>query len=559
VFDRHGIEMAGTVQTRAVFVDPKFMQEVFLEDRHSLTEMDRAVARLAKVLDKDAYTISQLLSDRSTSRFVKVAENLDDATCDRVTKLNLPGVGISPTDVRYYPMGSLAAHILGGSTADGHGIDGLELKFDKLLAGKDGFERSTKDAGHRPIGVAAEDYLPPQHGQHLVLTIDSNIQMIAEQELAKTCIDYHAKRGEVVVMDPRTGEVLALANYPTFHPQSHDAPPDLRRNSALVNPYEPGSTIKPFIVGPALQSRVTRVNEMWPIQGLHYRTPYGRNITDVHGYPPLATWDVLVKSSNIGMSMLGERMGNPALFRALATWDFGKPTGIELPAENGGRVYPLGKWTKYTTESVAQGYEVMVTPLQLARAFCAYANGGRLVQPTIIRGTLDAEGKVMSRRASSTLELLPQAIDAVTAAEMKRILCDVLVRGTATSARSEVWNIFGKTGTSHISLGKHGYSSERYNSSFLCGAPAENPKLVAAFIIHEPDKAWADAHHLSHYGGAVAAPGAARMMERALQYLQVPPSPELPLPPASITSVLYSFDPKIYKQKTRMAATDPRE
>ena len=148
------------------------------------------------------------------------------------------------------------------------------MGFDKLLSGKDGYARMLKDASHRPLSVAAEDYLPPQHGQHLILTIDANIQMIAEQELNAACTEFHAKRGEVVVMDPKTGEILALGNWPTFSPQNfQDAPPEVRRNSTLVMPYEPGSTIKPFIMGPALQRRDTRVNEVWPIPGITNACP----------------------------------------------------------------------------------------------------------------------------------------------------------------------------------------------------------------------------------------------------------------------------------------------
>jgi cell division protein FtsI/penicillin-binding protein 2 len=522
--------------------------------------MDLAVEKLAKALDKEVLEVAQLLSDRSESRFVKVAENLDEQTCERVKRLAMPGVGIAPSNARYYPMGSLAAHLLGGCGKDGRPLDGLELKFEKLLAGKDGYVRSTKDAAHRPINVAAEDYLPPQNGQHLVLTIDSTIQMIAEQELRKTCQEFHAKRGEVVVMDPKTGEILALANYPTFNPQSHDAPPDARRNNALVSPYEPGSTLKPFVAGPALEWHVTRVNEVWPIPGIKYKTPYGRTITDVHGYPPLSTWDILVKSSNIGMSMIGERMGNPRLYEALASWGFGHQSGIELPGEDPGRLNPLKKWTKHSTESVSQGYEIMVTPVQLCRAFSAYANGGRLVQPTLIKGILDADGKVTPHRKAGDLGMMPEVIDPITAGEMKRVLCDVPIRGTAAPSahneggRSYVWNIFGKTGTAHISEGKKGYSATRYNSSFICGAPAENPRLTVAFVIHEPH-----GEGNEHYGGAVAAPGAKRLVERTLAYLQVPPSPDLTPPPPAIANTLYSFDPKIYTKKPKAALASVEE
>ncbi|HEY2584380.1 MAG TPA: penicillin-binding protein 2 [Tepidisphaeraceae bacterium] len=544
IFDRNGFLLAGTIQTQTLFVDPKFMFEVYQQDGHSLVEMDEAVMALSKILDRDPLQVSQLLSDRSTNRFVKVAENLDEATCTEIQKLKLPGVGLQPTSARFYPMGALAAHLLGGTMKDGHGLDGLELEFDKLLCGKDGYARMLKDASHHPLAMNAEDYLPPEHGQHLILTIDANIQMIAEQELAEAVTENKAARGEVVVMDPKTGEVLALANYPTFSPQNfQDAPADVRRDSTLVMPYEPGSTIKPFVMGPALAQHITRANEVWPITSERYHVPNSKRvIEDVHWSGALSTWDVLVKSSNIGMSMLGERMGNPRLHSALSSWGFGRPTGIELPGEEGGLLEPLKKWNSWTTESVSQGYELMVTPLQLARAFCAYGNGGRLVKPTLIKGCLGAEDQVVPRIKPTELTLLPRVLDPITAAEMKRVMCDVVIRGTAPRARSNTWNIFGKTGTAYISEGKHGYSHTRYNSSFMCGAPAENPRIVVAMIVHEPDKT------IAHYGGNVSGPADKRLVERTLSYLQVPSSPDIPLPPPAVASVLVGYNPKVYQR-----------
>src|SRR4051794_22903032 len=321
IFDANGMLMAGTVQTQSLFIDPKFMQDCFQEDGKSLGEMDRAMVRLARMIDIDPFELSKMPGDRYESRYVKVAEHLDETTCSAIEKLDLPGVGFTPTDVRYYPMGAIAAHVLGGTQKDGLGLEGVELRFEKLLAGKDGFKRSVKDARRRSIAVAAEDYVPPQNGQHLILTIDANIQMIAEQELARVCEENRAKRGEVVVMDPLTGDVYALANWPTFNPQNlEDSAPEVRRDRALTDPYEPGSTIKPFIAGPAFAWRITKPTEIFPINGPHWRTPYGRQVTDVHGYSQLAMWDVLVKSSNIGMSMLGERMGNEKLHKALSSF-----------------------------------------------------------------------------------------------------------------------------------------------------------------------------------------------------------------------------------------------
>ena len=543
IFDCNGVLMAGTIETQICFADPKFMLEFYGDggDSH-FVEMDQGVAQLAKLLDKGFGKLSMQINDAGQARYLKLADNLDAATVQAITKLHVAGIGFEPQSQRYYPMGSLAAHLIGYTGADGHGLDGLEHRFDKELSGIPGWKSTLKDARRDPIAVSVDDYREAEHGEHVVLTIDTNIQLITEQELAATCEKFKAKHGEAVVIDPNTGEVLALANWPTFNPQDiEDSTPEDRTNRAIVCPYEPGSVIKPFVAGLAFALHLVRMDEVFELHGAHYTTPYGRQISDVHGYDRLAMWDVLVKSSNIGMSMLGERMGNEKIHRALASFEFGQPTGIELPGEGGGKLNPLPKWNKYSTESCSTGYELMVTPLQLARAFACYANGGRLVQPHLLKGRLDSQGNVVERIQPIAFDNLPQAIDSKTADDVRRILCDVVVRGTATGARSSNWNIFGKTGTAHIAEG-HAYSQTRFNSSFIAGAPYEHPRLVVAFMIHDPQPG-------AHYGGAVAAPGAARLLERSLAYLQVPPSPQLPLPPANIQQVLYQFSPHVYEPR----------
>jgi cell division protein FtsI (penicillin-binding protein 3) len=549
IWDCNGMLLAGTVESQTLFIDAKFMQDCFQEDGKSLVDMDKAIAQIAKILDVDPFQLSKLLGDRYESRYIKVAEHLDESAVKEIEALDLPGCGFTPTDERYYPMGSIAAHILGGVQKDGIGLEGVELKYEKILRGQDGFERVLKDARRRPIAVAEEDYLPAQNGQQLVLTIDANIQMIAEQEMAQRCELYHAESGAVVVMDPHSGDVLAMANWPTFNPQNlDDSKPVVRRDRLLTDPYEPGSTIKPFIAGPAFAWNVVQPTDIFKT-GKRWYTPYHRLVEDVHGYDQLAMWDVLVKSSNIGMSQLGERMGNERLHKALSGFHFGEETGIELPGENPGKLNPLKKWNKFSTESVSQGYEIMVTPLQLARGFCAYANGGRLVQPHLVKGIMNEHGEVIDRTKHESLETMPEAIDPKTAATMRRILCDVLIRGTAIGARSPTWNIFGKTGTAYISQGKGGYASNQYTSSFMGAAPYENPRLVVVMIIHKPDTAYADSQGMSHFGGAVAAPGATRVLERSLAYLQIPASPDLPVPPPQVANVLYEYNPKLYTDR----------
>ena len=273
---------------------------------------------------------------------MKVAENLDDTTCNEIPSLNLPGVGMQPTNARYYPMGSIAAHILGGVGKDGHGLEGLELKFDKILAGRDGWERMLKDARHRPISIAADDYLPAQHGQHLILTIDANIQMIAEQELAGTCQKFKAKRGEVVVMDPKTGEVLALANWPTFNPQNlEDSTEEVRRNRVVTDPYEPGSTIKPFIAGPALQwaRHATRMRSgRFPEKPT--RRPTAAPSPTSTATAPFRCGTGWSSPATSSCRCSASAWETHSLHQALSLWGYGLPTGIELPGEDAGRAQP---------------------------------------------------------------------------------------------------------------------------------------------------------------------------------------------------------------------------
>ena len=555
IFDRNGLLMAGTVQARSLFVDPKFMAEQFVaEGRDPYLATDEASAKLANLVGRSAADISKELGDRSTSRFVRIADNLDETTARAIEKLDLPGTGFTPFNVRYYPMGSTGAHVLGGVGAGGTGLEGIELRFDKLLAGKDGAKRTLKDARRRPLFVDADDYKPAKHGQQLVLTIDANIQSITEQNLADTCQKFKAKTGEAVVIDPFTGDVLALANYPSFSPQAiRETAPAVRANRALVFPYEPGSTIKPFIVGPALQKGETRWDEIFLTKGESWPAGYGhRVIRDVHGYPQLALWDVLVKSSNIGMCMLGQRLGNTGLHDALAGFKFGQRTGIELPGEDTGLLNSLKKWNRFSTESISQGYEMRVTPLQLARGFCAYANGGRLVDPHVLQGTLDANGQIDSTVPRKPFSTCPQVIDPGVSAQMRRILCDVLIRGTASGARSNLYNVFGKTGTAHSAVNGQ-YNEENYTSSFIGGAPFENPKLVIAFVIHNPDKS------LAHFGGKVAAPGAVAALEQSLQYMGVPASRDLPLPPPQVANNLYAYNAKLYQMPTVETASVKEE
>ena len=548
IFDSTGQLLAGAIQTQTVFIDSKEIIDAYQDRPRGQTQLEADLGELGALLDRDPFELVQSIGEKYPGRYLEIAHDVDDRVIAEIYDLDMPGIGTTPTNRRIYPMGSLAAHILGGVGSDGKGLEGLELECNSVLSGADGQKRSMKDSRRRAIGTEVDDYVPAKHGQHLVLTIDANIQLLVEQELFATVSQFGAAAGEAVVIDPMTGDIVALANYPSFTPQFiEQSKPDNRTNRALVSPYEPGSTIKPFLVTRAIDRKQAKLTDIFTLGGKTWRTPYGRTITDVHGYDALPLWDVLVKSSNIGMSQLAERMGNAELHATLKQFGFGDKSGIDLPGEDDGVVRPLKKWGKSSTESIAQGYELLVTPMQMARAMSTLANGGQLVTPRLIKGTLDDdEATVQPLAGKQASPMFPRVLAEQAADSVRRVLADIPIRGTAQKARSDVYNVFGKTGTAHRAVNGR-YDTTHYTSSFVGGAPYENPRLVIAFVIHDPDRAKA------HYGGIVAAPGASRILERALTYLQVPPSPTLPMPPASVSGLLHDWSPKVYEKKAAMA------
>ncbi|MFT3786840.1 MAG: penicillin-binding protein 2 [Tepidisphaeraceae bacterium] len=548
IYDSTGQLLAGSMQVDSLFVDTKLLIDTYGPARS--TDMERDLNKLADLAGVDGFELLQKVGDSYPDRFVEVTHDLSESAVGAIRDLDLPGVGFAPHNVRVYPMGSLAAHLLGTVGTDGKGVDGVELTAETALAGKDGSMRSYKDARRRNIGTANDDFSPPTHGKHLVLTIDANIQTLVESELAACVKQFEASGGECVVLDPKTGQIVALANYPTYNPQFvNDSTPAVRTNRALVVPYEPGSTLKPYIVTRALDQGLIHIGDVLQLDGPKWKTPYGRTITDVHGYQQLAVWDVLVKSSNIGMSQIAEKIGNPTLYAAVKSFGFGTPVGSDLPgdAASAGLLNPLIKWTRASPESIAQGYEIMVTPIQMARAMSCIANDGRLLEPTLIKGVLNDDGSLATLDGKPRVPIVTQVVKPETAQQVRRILADVPIRGTAKNARSDKYNLFGKTGTAHRAVNGH-YDTEHYTASFVGGAPFESPRLVIAFVIHDPNRAKA------HYGGLVAAPAASRVLERSLTYLGVPESPLLPVPPESMVAKLYEFDAKEYEKRSGVAS-----
>jgi cell division protein FtsI/penicillin-binding protein 2 len=414
-------------------------------------------------------------------------------------------------------MGSLAVALVGFVAPDGHGVSGLEYQCESWLHGENGLKTVVRDARRKAFWLADEGYRPPRDGFHVVLTIDAAIQSAAERELEKAVKACEAESGVAIVMHPKTGAILALANFPGFDPNEYgDYGAARYRNRALTDPYEPGSTFKPFVASAALAAGAVRLGEVFDCERGQF-VDGARVLHDHHPYGLLTFEDIVIKSSNIGMAKVGKKLGNERMYQGVKAFGFGETTGVDLLGEDPGMVHPLAKWNSFTTTSVPMGHEIGVTSLQITRAFCAFANGGKLIRPYVIRAVLAADGTVV--RDFSDPAPLGQALSPEAANTMKeKVLTAVVNQGTGSKAKLPRYQVFGKTGTAQIAKqGGGGYKQRDYVGSFIGGAPASDPQLVTFVAIRRPNPA------KGYYGGTIAAPAVREILSYALAYLQIPP------------------------------------
>jgi cell division protein FtsI/penicillin-binding protein 2 len=498
---------------------------------------------LAREVDEDFYNRFMALKSRlrEESRDVLKSEGKSrdsDVRNEAASKAAvlyhaLDGVGFAKSMKRVYPMGQLAGSVIGIANRY-EGVDGMEHQLNDMLKGIDGRMYVTKDAARHTLLIQDQTYTPADNGRSVWLTINSVVQGIAEEQLQQAVEEHGALSGTAVVMDPFSGRIVAIANYPFFDPAHFSqADPDSRRDRAVTDPYEPGSIFKPFVLAWALEKHIVKPTDVIDCHGGMFHDPTGRLVRDTHGYGLLSVSDILVKSSNVGMTQIGWKMGIPTLHEAVTRFGFGQRTGVELPGDQKGLVKPLSQWNKGTLTSVSFGYEVAATPLQLVRAFATFANGGYLVTPRVISAVEEMPGKVVPWSDVGRMPVQQQIISTQTCDTMRNIMAEVLgPRGTARSATSKIYRMYGKTGTAHVAAGSHGqeghgYGDKDYDSSFLVGGPMASPRLVAIVTLHKPDL------KNGYYGGTVAAPAAVAILERSLMYMQVPgDAAEAPAPAA---------------------------
>jgi len=467
--------------------------------------------------DEDFYAKFQALSQHLIDKSQQLIHKDPNASGEYFHALD--GINFQESTRRVYPLGTLAGQVLGFTNTQG-GLQGMEDQLNSLLVGRDGQLVYVKDAAQRALYIDQKGYQAASDGMNVWLTLDTVIQNITEQELDSTCQKYEAPSGEAIVMNPRTGDILAMANYPTLDPNNYEQTNSAYwRNRTVTDPYEPGSVFKPFNVAWGLQNHQISLSEIYNCHEGRYIDPTGRLVTDVENNGLLSVEDILVVSSNIGMTQIGWRMGITSLDQGITTFGFGSTTGSIVPGESPGIVLPLSQWTRGTLTSASFGYGVAATPLQLVRAFCAFANGGWLVTPQIVRAVEISGGHVESWSQIAGSQPPVQIISPDVSNQMITALEQVLIRGTGKDAISSVYRLFGKTGTAYLALnGQDRYSSDIYNSTFIGAGPIGNPRLVCIVVVHRPNP------QLGHFGGVVAAPACVEILSRALEYLQVPPN-----------------------------------
>jgi cell division protein FtsI (penicillin-binding protein 3) len=500
LLDRHGRVLAYSVDADTVNAEPVKI------------EVPRdAIAKLCQALDGCSAQERQGLQAQFERRrgFAYVRRRVSIEQARRVAALDITGVFLTKEPRRYYPNRELASHLLGYVGLDDKGLGGLEATYDATVRGRSGMLLVHSDLKGHAFSRVGD---PPVPGASLELTIDANLQYLAERELKAGVEANRAAGGVAVIMDPRTGEVLAMANEPTFNPNVYArADEDHRRNRAVQDVYEPGSTFKMITATAGLEEKVVTPDTLIETGNGALRMGY-RTVRDTHAHGTIPFSDVIALSSNIGSIRVGWRLGAERLGKYVARFGFGKRLSPDFPGENAGLVWNPAEWTPNgALASVAMGYQIGVTPLQMAAAASAIANGGELVQPRVLRAVIEG-----NRRREIPRRVLGRVASADTMATLTTLLEAVVERGTAKVTKVEGYSIAGKTGTSAKLVGGR-YSGSEYNASFVGFVPSRAPAMTILVWIDTPRAG-------STYGGTVAGPVFQRIASEALRYLAIPPT-----------------------------------
>jgi cell division protein FtsI (penicillin-binding protein 3) len=498
ILDRNGADLASTADVDSIYCNPR-----------QLPDPKDAARRLSLVLGMDRAELEKKLSQRRFFAWVKRRVTPEEAAAVRAMKL--PGVAMTREPRRFYPNRTLAATVMGRAGADGRGLDGVELALDKALRGTTSSVQGIRDALGREIAVDGVMDAPSTAGSDVVLTLDRYLTFITERALAAGAAEHHAKGAISIMMDPHTGEVLAMASVPTFNPNESTGESEAR-NRAITDTYEPGSTMKTFTIAAALDAGAVRPDSTFDC--MMGRMMVGKySIHDTHPHGTLTVAEVFKFSSNIGATKIARRLGRDAFAAALSRFGFGRPTGIGLPGERSGVVRPVEKWGDIGFANISFGQGIAVTPLQMIAGVSAIAGGGIYRQPRIVARIVAPDGTVESPPVAPDRRVM----SAAAARSMLGIMRGVTDQGgTARAAAIEGYSVAGKTGTAQKVANGH-YDASKWIASFVGAVPAEDPRVAIIVVLDEPQGQL-------HQGGQVAAPIFKEIAEQALRYLHVPPS-----------------------------------
>jgi cell division protein FtsI (penicillin-binding protein 3) len=499
IYDDKYREMVLSTNVVSVGIHPKWF-----EDKQKATDI--IATKLG--MDKN-FILRKMKSDQSFTWLNRITPPVQAAALEEES---MKGLEFIPAYCRIYPNKVLAAQVLGFSGTDDNGLEGLEFYYDKYLKGDEREWTIMKDALGR-IFDSNETCEPGHNGKNLVLTIDNTIQYVAENALKTAVEQENAKSGIAIVMEPATGAIKALANYPTFNPNSYELyPKETWRNRAIADAFEPGSTMKIFVVSAALESGKCTPETMIFCENGRYQL--GRNtIHDTHSYGSLTVHDVVKFSSNIGAAKIAAILGPEILYDALKKFGFGEITGIDCPAESSGQLRDYHAWRTIDNATIAFGQGVTVTPIQLVTAVSAIANNGILMKPHLVQAITDSNGQIIKTFSPQEVR---RVISPETAQVMKEIMKSVTEQGgTGTWAVPKGYTVCGKTGTAQKLNAEGNYHNCNYNGVFVGFSPEQSPELTVLVVIDSPKK--------HHYGGVVAAPAFKDIICQAFNYLNVPP------------------------------------
>ena len=513
IYDRAGRELAMSIQVDSAFVVPS-----------EAPDLANAISLIARITQDDPRVV---LADCSAHKtFCWVARKADAESIERIRALNLQGIHYQKEPKRFYPKRELAAQVLGYVGTDDQGLSGLERQFNQQLQGKPGKLMISVDARKRWFASVEKE---PEAGNSLVLTIDQNIQYIAERELERGMEETHAIAGTAIVENPRTGEILALTNRPTFNPNIRkEIKNDALKDRAVSDIYEPGSTFKMVTISAGLEEKVTRPDEMFDCQ-MGSIVINGMRIRDSRPHGLLSVSDIIAESSDVGAIKVALRLGDERLYKYIRAFGFGQRTGIELPSETPGLTKPVERWSKVSIGAISMGQEIGISPMQLASLISTIANDGVHVPPRIVAGTIAAgtiaAGTIAPQNAPQAVAFQPaegtRVISSLTAAEMRQMLQGVVLHGTGRKAILEGYSSAGKTGTGQkVDPATGAYSKTKYVASFAGFAPINDPQIAVVVIL--------DSAVGLHQGGQVSAPVFQRITQQVLEYLHVPHDVQLP-------------------------------